>query len=178
MRYPNLTAEYEASGYHISVLAEHANTSKEHMQEILYGDQELLLHEFCALYGLFSDFGNCRHYQMSYLASPKLSAVDPATNKGRYQTVILREKFSRIPESELTDLYYIHRHHQAKRVLDAMMEGHAVKYAFYRHALLDLDFIRSQLQRRYIRMDPRGIQGIREESAIPRRKEKEHGQCN
>ena len=153
MRYPNLTAEYEASGYHISVLAEHANTSKEHMQETLYGDQELLLHEFCALYGLFSDFGNYRHYQMSYLASPKLSAVDPATNKGRYQTVILREKLTRIPESELTDSRHVNRYHQAQRVLAALEEGRAVKYAFYRRALLDLDSIRYWLQRRSSRME-------------------------
>lgn len=168
MRYPNLTAEYEASGYHISTLANHANVTQELMYEILYGDEEVSYQESRTLYGLLSHFGGFEHYSMEYLFAPALSTVDPTTNRGKVKTMDLKNRlrfaYSQIGIVQREGLDVPSRWQtgeidKAYQILQRMEAGQLVTYAEYRNSILDLDSFLGLVERPARRTAPLSLVG-------------------
>ena len=142
VRYPNLVAEKEASGYHISTLADHANITSALMYEILFGGADLELSEAQALYHLFAASAGDNGYCADYLFAPQLATLNPRKPKNRYRAVLLCRGIQALENYPLTDLLHIRILRQAKAALSAMQSGQRIKYALYRNAISDLELIR------------------------------------
>ena len=139
--YPNLTAEYEASGVNIYTVQCHANITEELAKDVLYGNEDLTLTEIRALYGLFSSLAGYNHYSLQYFLAPVLSCLDPKKPKTKWRTHILREKLDIVAKYTITDSFYVCDIKRAKKVYADLCEGNPVAYARYRHSIIDLDHI-------------------------------------
>ena len=125
--YPNLAAEYMCSGYHLWVLAEHANVSKEIISAVIEDGEPLELHE---LYSLSRLFG-C---SMEYLMSPRLSVLDPNTHRGalaRYKLNQIVEQVGVIPDT-LRDSFAVSL---AFSVVSVLKRNTPIYFAFYHYAI-------------------------------------------
>ena len=58
--YPNILAEYRASGFSLFTLAQHANVTEELMEAVLEKNEKLGINELQGLCGLFNNFSG-RH---------------------------------------------------------------------------------------------------------------------
>lgn len=125
--YPNLAAEYMCSGYHLWVLADHANVSKEIIAAVIEDDEELELHELYSLSRLFE----C---SMEYLLSPRLSVLDPNTHRdvfARYKLMQLVERAGEIPDKDFRKPFI-------SPVVALLKQGEPIYRAAYNHAISNL----------------------------------------
>jgi len=153
MLYPNLTAEYEAIGYHIDTFADHAETTSEIMHDVFYGNGDLTPVEAYRLYCLV-----CRGTAISfnYLISPVVSRIDMTKNKNKYRAYMLMKKIDEADAINIgadadgyVDVYRINATEQvhrreiewARKVLNNMLSGVSVRYAFYREAMVVINHI-------------------------------------
>ncbi len=143
-KYPNLLAEYRATGYALGTLCDHANVTKELMLAILNGEEEPTLAEMNRLYGLFSGLGGYSGYSFGYLCSPVLAVVHPRSHKGITRARALYESLDRTLEAAgkwgLSE-YNMELLRRAIKVLDELQSGHTVTYAEYRRALINANFV-------------------------------------
>lgn len=149
MKYPNLKAEYEASGFCIETLADSANTTVDLMQDIIDGKEELTDREKRALYGLFSGFRGFEHYSYDYLYAPSIGVFNP--DKKRNEMYMLSEMVNEA-KNYISCGFDLERYSFAKRVLEILQNGDTIKYAFYRWAVIGLraiiEYKSSENQRR------------------------------
>ncbi len=134
-RYPNILAELDGSGRWLDHIARCAEVSQPIMAAVMVDNWELDTQE---LHRLAQDF-RCKP---EYLSSPKLSLVDPSTNKGKARLRRLKEL---VEQTEGLDcfLYRIH----SKGVLPALESGQPVTYAAYRWACRNLQDVLEQRAR-------------------------------
>ena len=135
--YPNLAAEYMCSGYHLWVLAEHANVSKEIIVAVIEDGEPLELHE---LYSLSRLFG-C---SMEYLMSPRLSVLDPNTHRGalaRYELIQLVKRAGKALNED-------YRKPFLSSVVTLLKRGEPIYLAAYNHAARDLIRIIGEQERK------------------------------
>lgn len=133
-RYPNIVAEIKAYGMRLWCPADHAGVSQEIMAAVLEGGEELSHKEMCRLAKLF----RCKS---AYLASPKLSIINPATNKCRVRKKALEDLMKRA--GPLEDGQW-----KIDRVLSAIEHREPVTYASYRWAISELHDTISRQQHR------------------------------
>ena len=125
-RYPNILAELDGSGRWLDHIAQCAEVSQPIMAAVMVNNGELKAQE---LSQLARSFG-CKP---EYLSSPKLSLVDPSTNKGRARLHRLKEL---VEQTEGLDCFFYRIH--SKDVLPALESGQPVTYAAYRWACRSL----------------------------------------
>lgn len=125
--YPNLAAEYMCSGYHLWVLAEHANVSKEIIAAVIEDGEPLELHELYSLSLLFE----C---SMEYLISPRPSVLDLNTHQGALARLVLLQLIERA--GEIPDTYY--RKPFLSSVVALLKRREPIYLAAYNHATSDL----------------------------------------
>lgn len=133
--YPNLLAEYRASGYSIDTLADQAGVTVELMNAILNKNEELTLAELRKLHRLFSSFGG-RRYSFGYLVSPKQSIMNPNKNKTRYRVKLLRDAVSEVEKLVSAGVYIgpveTRELNRAHLIIDALtVSPQPVGYSFY-----------------------------------------------
>lgn len=133
--YPNILAELDGSGRWLDYIARCAEVCQPIMAAVMVNNGELKYQELCRL---AQSFG-CKP---EYLASPKLSLVDPSTNKGRVRLRRLKEL---VEQTEGIDCY-VYRIH-SKGVLPALENGQPVTYAAYRWACRNLQDVLEQRAR-------------------------------
>lgn len=138
MKYPNLKAEYEASGFCLKTLADSANVTVDLMQDIIDGEEEPTDKEKRGLYGLFSGLRGFEHYSYGYLYAPSLGTFNP--DKKRLETYILSEMISEA-ENDISCGFDIEKYTFAKCVLEILQNGDTIKYAYYRWAVIGLSYI-------------------------------------
>lgn len=143
-KYPNLYAEYIATGCHIDRLSESAGVTKELMKAVFAGKAELTWPELKHAYHLFFCFSDIK-YVYGYISSPKLSLVIPDTNKTAYRMKLLCDAVRTV--DKLTNsgetLYWLDREQldQAREVINQVYnQKKAVPLAFYRCALYHMQF--------------------------------------
>ncbi|HIZ82819.1 MAG TPA: hypothetical protein H9668_00145 [Firmicutes bacterium] len=144
IKYPNLLAEYQATGYTLGTLCDHANVTQELMQAILDGEEEPMLDEMRRLYALFSDFDGFSGYSFDYFCSPVLAVVRPYTNKGIARAHKLYTSLEQAVDAANkwgASRFDLERLRRAVDVFCKLRDGHMVTYAQYRHALNDADAI-------------------------------------
>lgn len=125
-RYPNILAELDGSGRWLDHIAQCAEVSQPIMATVMVNNGELKAQE---LSQLARSFG-CKP---EYLSSPKLSLVDPSTNKGKARLRRLKEL---VEQTEGMDCFFYRIH--SKDVLPALESGQPVTYAAYRWACRSL----------------------------------------
>lgn len=147
MKYPNLTAEYEASkdiGCDLRSLAFAANITDELLTDILYGDEDVNISETKSLY---SGFGWCSNpndsltnYSMSYLFAPSLATLNPRKPKTRIRFYLLRDKLTQAITCNPAPVSWLYSRIFAKaKLLYARMDtGERVTYAEYRSIVCGL----------------------------------------
>lgn len=149
MKYPNLKAEYEASGYCMESLADSANVTVDLMQNIIDGKEEPTGKEKRALYGYLSGLNGFKHYSFDYLYAPKLGEFNP--NKKRWETYLLSNMVKEA-ESGMSCGFDLEKYKFAKCVLEILQKGTVIKYAYYRWAVIGLNLIinnkNAEIQRR------------------------------
>lgn len=121
-KYPNILAEFEASGFWLDLLARGAGVSQAIMASVMESGGEMSWQEFERLARRFK----CK---LAYLTSPVLSMVDPTTNKGKGQ---LRRLKDLVQQTSGMDLFLYHTY--SRDVLPKMEAGKPVTYAAYRWA--------------------------------------------
>jgi hypothetical protein len=131
--YPNILAEYRASGFNLSFLAKHADVTDELMKSVLENNEKLNFDEMRGLCGLFS---SGRHDMFSYLTSPKQSMMNPDKNKTRYRVKLLKDAVSEVQKLVSAGVYIGPvKTRQLKRaylIIDALnTSSQPVGYAFY-----------------------------------------------
>ena len=92
-RYPNILAEFDASGFWMDRIVMYAEVTPAVMAAVMEDNWELSFRE---MRGLSRCFG-CK---LDYLAAPVLATVDPSTNKGKARQLFLDlVKHLRIPRN-------------------------------------------------------------------------------
>ena len=156
MLYPNLTAEYETGCKHLDSFAADAETTSEVMHDVFYGDGDLTYTESILTYSRLTMFPEwwevkgLNSVSMSYLFSPVVSIIDMSKNKNKYRAYMLMKKIEEADALNIgadadgyVDVYRLNAIEQghrreiewARKVLNNMLSGGAVRYAFYRRAL-------------------------------------------
>ena len=165
MRYPNITAEYEATRYHIDTLSKHAGVTKELMREVLYGDEELSakeLMELCYLFGRTSD----------YLLAPKVPTLTLEDPETRHRAKDLRKLLKQAKPHVNTDPYVGftngHRFEYSQKIYSDMASGKAVTVTAYNHSVRDLKgIINSSAERnRTVRSESMGELATKQQPII------------
>lgn len=132
--YPNILAEFDASGYWMDRVADFAGVSYAVMASVIESNGDLSLME---LKGLTRCFG-CG---FGYLASPVLSIVDPSTNKGKARSRYLRDLLDRTQGRD-----FVHRF-TAEKTLALLERGNRITYASYRVACRDAQYVCESIER-------------------------------
>lgn len=125
-RYPNILAELDASTKWLDRMAKYAMVSMEIMASAMEDNGELSQEEM-------EGVSRCFGCSMSYLRSPILSMVDPASNKGRVRIQHLKDLLRR---TEGMDRFFYRTY--SKDVLPTLESGKPVTYAAYRWACKNL----------------------------------------
>lgn len=141
-KYPNLLAEYKAgNGGHICTFCDHANVTEELMKAIFYDGEDLLANEALALCRLLG----CN---VNYLLSPKLSVLNPQSNKWKRKFHALNSFYNNIVNvAEEKDLSRFHTDclYGATDVICMIDTDKPVTYAEYRKAVRGLRLVRDVL---------------------------------
>lgn len=147
MKYPNLTAEYEASkdtSCDLRSLAFFANVTDELLTDIIYGDEDVSQSESKSLYSGFGWYHNANdgltNYSMSYLFAPSLATLNPCKPKTRILFYLLRDKLTRAIAYNPAPVSWLYSRILAKaKLLYARMDaGERVTYAEYRSVVCGL----------------------------------------
>lgn len=125
-RYPNILAEMDASFTWLHLLAEFSGVSPDVMAAIVEDNEEMSALEMRGL-------ARYIRVSMGYLASPRLSMIDSATNKGRAR---LRQLSDLMQQTEGLDISMMWSIEQTR---DAMERGELVTYASWRWACQEIN---------------------------------------
>lgn len=145
-RYPNILAEFDASGYWMDRVADFAGVSYAVMASVMESNGDLSLMEL-------KNLTRCFGCGFGYLASPVLSIVDPATNKGKARTRYLRDLLDSTRGRD-----FVHRC-AVEKTLSHLERGKRITYASYRVACLEARYAcdameREQMKRQLLRSGP------------------------
>jgi len=168
MAYPNLVEEYHATGIHICTLAEHANVTKELMQDILDGREELEHQEKLGILRCFH-LNGVRNF--SYLFAPVLSVFDAQKNNRHKVKLLELEALAErarpcAPSNNATMAESSFARSIQKdfewclRVIDDAKRT-KIKYAYYRYAVHQLNFLIEYHADATMKKNPRGRTGAK-----------------
>lgn len=133
MKYPNLAAEIEATGWHITSFADAAGVTVEVMQDVLDGNEDLVCSEAVRLHRHLA--GGRTRCSFDYLYAPAPAVLRPDTNKYKYRRRLLYNATQAALDTGENDTMYKRDIDNAIRVLARMTTNRPVHYADYRHSL-------------------------------------------
>lgn len=133
MKYPNLIAEYKASGYHVCTLCNHTSIDEPLMLELLQGatEEDFTQSERDALCGLFG----C---EPNYLFAPSKSMLKPGKPKTMRRRAEIRALVAQVVRMPGKSGHDIETLDSAEDTLWYMVADELVPYADYRWAVKNL----------------------------------------
>ena len=172
MAYPNLVAEYNATYVSTRILAQYANVTEELLQDVLDGNEELTHQEKLGILRCFRIY-DVRSF--SYLFSPALGVIDAQKNN-RHKVKLLElealaERARPCAPSNNAAMAKSPIAHELQRdfewcirVVDDAKRT-KIKYAFYRYAVHQLNFLIECHAAATMERNPRGRTSAETEGA-------------